>query len=197
MKATTESGMFVLLREDGTWVPHSQEARLATAGFRKSAWGSTPASVKALEENEPRHEEAGYMDFEVKLGRFTCLAIYVFIDEQLVRGKYALIEEYQNQNNFLSAFDELTDLVSKKYGAAKEQNTYWLNELYKDDYTEWGMAVSCGHLSRFSTWETQETTIIAAIMGENFDVSVTVEYSANQFAGLEEAIGTAALLEDL
>jgi hypothetical protein len=197
LRAITESGTAVLLNQDGTWVPEEGEKPSAKDGFRKSAWGSTVAQVKAAESIEPRHETDDYIDFEVKLGRFKCLAVYIFVGDKLVRGKYSLLEEYRNQNNFLTAYDELKESVTKKYGPATDDKTYWLNDLYKDDYSEWGMAVGCGHLSKFATWDTLESTITVGILGENFDVSVGVEYSSKAFSGLEDAVAEADLMDDL
>lgn len=131
------------------------------------------------------------------LGRFSCLAVYLFVGNQLVRGKYLILEEYQNQTNHLTDYDELKTLVSKKYGAPTKDETYWLNDLYQDDYTEWGMAVGCGHLSKFATWETADSKINVAIYGENFNVSVSVEYVGKAFEGLEDAAKESQILGDL
>lgn len=197
MKAITESGTAVLLNEDGTWTPVETGETPSLEGFRKSAWGSSLRQVKAAEGREPRHETDDYLDFEVKLGRFTCRAVYIFVGDQLVRGKYRILDEYQNQNNYLTAYDELKESVAKKYGSPTDDKTYWLNDLYKDDFSEWGMAVACGHLSKFATWETPESTVTLAVLGENFDVTVGVEYSGKAFDGLEDAITESALMEDL
>ncbi|WP_262107553.1 hypothetical protein [Arthrobacter sp. Marseille-P9274] len=155
------------------------------------------SQVRAIEGNDPVKETDDVLAFAVKLGRFDCAAIYIFVSGQLARGKYRLVEEYQNQNKYLSAFDELKDSVTKKYGAPNEDRTYWLNDLYRDDFSEWGMAVSCGHLSKFASWDTEESFITVGILGENFDVTVGVEYSGKAFAALEDKLKEDALLEDL
>ena len=153
--------------------------------------------VKASEAGESRHEEVDYIDFEVKIGRFKCLAVYIFVGDQLVRGKYLVLDTYQNRNNYLNAYDELKDSISKKYGSPAEDNTYWLNDLYKDDYSEWGMAVSCGHLSSFSSWDTPDSKINVALYGENFEVTVSVEYEGKAFTRVEQLARETELLNDL
>lgn len=161
------------------------------------SWGCSIDQVKATEDSEPDHETDDYLALEVRLGRFRCVAAYIFVGNQLVRGKYRLLDEYQNRNNYITAFDELKKSVSKKYGSPAEDKTYWLNDLYKDDFSEWGIAVAGGHLSKFAAWETQESTITVAVLGENFDVSVGVEYSGKSFDGLEEAIKESELMDNL
>jgi hypothetical protein len=145
----------------------------------------------------PKCEGPDYLDFEVKLGRFSCLAVYIFVGDQLVRGKYLLLEEYQNRTTHLNDFDELKTSISKKYGVPKKDATYWLDDLYKDDYSQWGTAVGCGHLSMFAHWETAASEINVALYGENFDITVSVEYAGKVFERLESSVREAELLGDL
>jgi len=197
MRAVTDSGIAIHINEDGTWAPAKPEGVVSSEGFRKTPWGASPSEVKASEDTEPRSEKADYLDFDVRLGRFSCLAVYLFVGNQLVRGKYLILEEYQNQTNHLADYDELKSLVSKKYGAPRTDDTYWLNDLYQDDYSEWGMAVGCGHLSKFATWETASSKINVALYGENFEVTVSVEYLGKTFEGLEDAVKESQILGDL
>ncbi|MEE9095386.1 hypothetical protein [Pseudarthrobacter phenanthrenivorans] len=189
--------MAIDLNEDGTWTPTRHGAAPSTEGFRKASWGASHSEVKASESSEPQLEQDEYLDFEVRLGRFKCLAAYIFVGDQLVRGKYLVTEQYQNQTQYLTVYEELKGSLSKKYGSPYKDETYWLNDLYKDDYSEWGMAVGCGHLSKFSFWETSDSTINIGLFGENFDVQVSVEYAGKIFDGVEDALKEARLLDDL
>ena len=197
MRAITDSGMAVWLAEDGTWVAEEQTQILAKEGFRKSPWGASLCEVKAAEAQEPRQERDDYLDFEVKLGSFSCRAVFIFVGDKLVRGKYRILDDYQNPIKYLSVYDELRDSVSKKYGSVIEDKSYWLNDLYKSDYREWGMAVARGHLSKFALWETSESKITLGLLGERSNVSVVVEYAGKAFDGVEEAAKEASLLGDL
>lgn len=197
MIATTEAGITVLLCKDGTWTSTEPRVLQSKEGFRKAPWGASVVEVKALEGNDPLLEESDCLIFKIKLGRFNCQAVYIFVGNQLVRGKYLVVDEYQNQTNYLTVYDELKESVSKKYGAPVGDETYWLNDLYRDDYSEWGMAVGCGHLSKFANWETLESRINVGLMGENFDVHVSVEYTGKAFEGLESSVKEAELLSDL
>lgn len=197
MRAVTESGLTVHLNEDGTWIPAKSIEMQSVEGFRKISWGASPSEIKASEASEPHLAQDDYLDYEVRLGRFACLAVYVFVRGQFVRGKYLLLEDYQNLTSHLSDFEELKALVIKKYGAPIKDQTFWTNDLYKDDYSEWGMAVACGHLSKFTDWETAESKINLGLYGENFNVTVSVEYSGKAFESLEASVKEAELLGDL
>jgi hypothetical protein len=197
MRAITESGAAVLLNQDGTWAPADLVISQSQEGFRKAPWGASPSAVKASEGGDPGLEQDDYLDFEVRLGRFRCLATYIFVAGQLVRGKYLVLEEYQNLNNHLHDYDELKASVAKKYGTPTKDDTYWSNDLYEDDYAEWGMAVSCWHLSRFAHWGSAESEINLAVYGQNFKVTVSVEYASKTLAELESTAREAELLGDL
>lgn len=197
MRAITESGTAVLLHKDGTWTQESSGTVQPTEGFRKVAWGASLSDAKTSESGDPLVEERDALLYEIKLGRFSCQAIYLFIGDQLVRGKYIVVDQYQNQTNYLTAYDELKDLVSKKYGTPEGDATYWMNDLYKDNYSEWGMAVGCGHLSKFANWGTLESKITLSLTGENFDVQLAIEYMGKAFEQLESSVREAELLNDL
>lgn len=197
MKAVTESGITILLNENGTWAPAGPPKKSSAEGFRKASWGTSISEVKASEDGDPRLEQDDYLDFEVRLGRFSCLAAYNFVRGQLVRGKYLVIDEYQNKTRHITDYDELKTSVTKKYGAPISDATHWLDDLYKDDYSQWGMAIGCGHLSKFANWETPESTVNVAMYGENFDVTVSVEYAGKAFESLESSVREAEFLGDL
>ena len=85
----------------------------------------------------------------------------------------------------------------KKYGEPDESNEHWLNDLYQDDYQEWGVPVSIGHLVYFTTWNTDGTSICLALTGENYEISLNIEYSSIEFSYLEEQRNEARIMEDL
>lgn len=114
MRAITESGLAIDLNEDGTWVPVKLGGVPSQEGFRKASWGASPTEVKALEGAEPQVEQDDYLHFEVRLGSFACVAAYIFIGNQLVRGKYLVLEEYQNQTKYLTAYEELKDISEQE-----------------------------------------------------------------------------------
>jgi hypothetical protein len=59
------------------------------------------------------------------------------------------------------------------------------------------MAVGRGDLKRYAIWETAETTVLLALTGENYDITLQVEYSARAFSELEDTRTEAKHLEDL
>ncbi len=71
-------------------------------------------------------------------------------------------------------------------GNRKDDFTYWLDEMFKDDPNEWGTAVSLGHVSLFATWERPKTIITLALTGDNGSINLGIEYVSNELGQLEE-----------
>jgi hypothetical protein len=198
MEAITTAGERVVLFADRTWAPQTKETFPSGGdGFRRSRWGATREDVRSTESSEPFAEDEGMLVYEVTVAELSAHAYYIFINDVLVRAKYAFQDEYQNRLNYLRDYDQLKEFLQRKYGKPTEDNIFWSNDLYEDDPQEWGMAVSCGHHSRFCRWLNESTDIWLAVTGENFEVTVALEYNSVAHAGITEQVREAQILDDL
>jgi hypothetical protein len=154
--------------------------------FRKSRWGMTVAEVKSSEKGNILHEKPDLVIYAGTVDKYNCHIGYIFAAGKLVRAKYIFTDEHINKNNFLDDFDSVKTILTGKYGAPKSDDTFWSDDLYKDDPDNWGMAVSAGHMTKFTKYETDSTAIILALTGENFEVSFGIEYSSKVLRSLEE-----------
>ena len=80
----------------------------------------------------------------------------------------------------------MKEILTKKYGKPIEDKQYWKKDLYKNDYQDWGFAISLGHLSYFATWQTNTTDIFLGLYGDNYKINLGVEYESIQLKVLEE-----------
>lgn len=110
---------------------------------------------------------------------------YIFAYGKLVRAMYSIVESHTNKTDYLSDFDQLSKALTEKYGLPANEHTYWTNNLYRDDPAEWGMAVAIGHMAKFTTWETERTTISLMLRGDNYNINLNVEYSSKEYKELE------------
>lgn len=198
-------------REAALAAQHGREARRQQAeieaaklaeqqrsqSFRKAAWGMSMAEVVASEGREPDQRADGLLIYKDRIDQFDCHAGFVFVADQLVRGTYLIGVEHVNDTLYLSDYAELKDLLTKKYGKPEEDETIWLNDLYRDDPADWGRAIAVGHLAQYTIWQTQSTTIHLALQGDNFDVSLRIEYVSKAHQGLEEQHRRSSALDDL
>jgi len=121
--------------------------------FRKTKWGMSVAQVKSSEPLEVVKEDKDFLGYKtIVIGKDVLLG-YFFVDNQLVRARYVLAESHTNENDFITDYNDFKKILTKKYGKPKQDETFWKNDLYKDDYSHWGTAISLGHLVYLSSWE--------------------------------------------
>jgi len=187
-RAVTEDGRTVILYNDGTWKYDISSSPATNSNtFRDTYWGMSKSQVRAVEKSELVKEDEDLLAYKGDIAELNCLILYIFVDGLLVRGKYLIIEEHSNKNDCISDYENLKTLLQDKYGKPSKDATYWKNALYRDEYQSWGFAVSLGHLVYFTEWKTATADINLALYGENYDITLAVEYMSTKYKGLEEA----------
>ncbi|QDG51132.1 hypothetical protein FIV42_10410 [Persicimonas caeni] len=154
--------------------------------FRDARWGMSRQQVKQLEDEDPIAEEeliVGYVDqlLGLKAGVY-----YVFIDNQLVRGVYGIIEDHTNDNEYIADYEDLKEALTRKYGEPEQDQVIWKSNTYRDHPDHWGMAVSMGDLTYLSTWAQSETDITLSLTGDNFESHLQVQYTSQELEHLIE-----------
>jgi len=144
------------------------------------------AEVKASEPLTVAKEEENLVAYKTSIIGKDVFVVYLFTDDQLTRAKYVLAESHSNRNDFITDFNDFNKILKKKYGNPSKDEVLWRNDLYKDDYSDWGTAISMGHLLYFSTWETKDTEIASILTGENFDITCAIEYNSRSLEELEK-----------
>jgi hypothetical protein len=199
LTATTPSGKSVLLKGDGTWVFQAPPVRApeSASGFRKTTWGMDRADVIASEDKEDYEEGENFIAFSGNIAGLPCTIIYVFVRDSLVRGKLAFTVEHANKNVFLTDFETLKGMLTKKYGSPDGDETIWNADTYEDDPSEWGMAVSCGDLVKLASWDLGETQISAMLSGDNFQIELSIHYKSTALGYLEDQLNEQRALDEL
>ena len=93
----------------------------------------------------------------------------------LYQGVYDFKGEFVNENNFYSKYNNLSRILSEKYGEPKSVSKYRNGDLFKD-VDDIGMAIQTGRYSETRIWETKQSIIKLNITGENFEVNLTIRY---------------------
>ena len=155
--------------------------------FRKTTWGMSLEQVKASESLEIFEQMGGdALAYKVTVAGKDMLLGYIFIDDQLVRAKYLLIEPHINMNDYITDYSDLKRILEKKYGRPEYDKIFWKNDLLKNSYSKWGIAVSAGHLVYLSKWETLCTKISLALTGDNAEIDCFIIYTGKNFVKLIE-----------
>jgi hypothetical protein len=139
-------------------------------------WGDSLAVVKKSETAKFIDQDATHLLFTDTVGGISVNILYTFLDGRLVRAGYRNADTHTNKNDFIQDYRKLNELLTKKYGKPEVDKTVWRNELYKDDPSNFGMAISAGHLFYSAQWNLERTIILSVISGDKFKITHTVDY---------------------
>ena len=167
----------------------------ANAQFRGMEWGSSKKDALA-KFGKPYIEDDAYIAYEYTLAGKSVLSVLRYKQDKLYRAEYILDEKHTNKNDYIADYKKFKELLSKKYGDPKEDEIYWRDDLYKDDYSGWGMAVSIGHLIQYSTWINEKTDIECAISGDNYKITVKITYRSVELKEWSEKVTEETQLDD-
>ena len=154
--------------------------------FRDTKWGMSMQEVKNIEKQEPVYENNEMIVYEDYLIQLPVEVIYIFIDNKLTRTKYNFIQSHTNENDFILDYKSLNNALKNKYGKPNEEDHFWSDDLYKDSPSDWGFAVSIGHHSYFTEWDTSDTEILSGLYGDNYKITMEVEYNSKELKDLEK-----------
>lgn len=167
----------------------------ANVGFGKTRWGMSPKEVK---QHYPKLKKEGeYYAQEYSISGVDGFLAFDFHEGKLVRVFFISNERYTNDNAHLSDFDTLAGLLEKKYGAPGIDNITWDNDLYRDDPSSYGMAVSVGHLKINKGWDQGNTRVGLLLSGQNFKVSLSLVYMDLEGIKKQDAAEEDAILDEL
>jgi hypothetical protein len=193
--ATTDDGKKVLLLENGTWryldaddaAPDAASGRISLIeivkndrafDFRKVRWGMDRKEVLASEEASPvRNDESG-IQYTVQFLGYDCVVAYSFVNDALTRATFLIRQPHADPALYYKDYEELKKYLSPIYGVAVSDRCDWKNEMYRQDRSKWGFAVSLGFLSCTSRWRNTRTEIALAISGGNHQITTNLEYTA-------------------
>ena len=158
----------------------------STPDFRVAHWGDSKESIVEKEGKSDLSPDAKLYMFSDNVAGFPCMVGYIFEDNQLVMARYLFKEEHTNKNDYIYDFNKLVNLLSKKYGEPDWNSPEWKNRLYQDDPSDYGFAVSLGHLVYSAGWLKDKTEISVFLTGENYDITFILQYVSTKYKQLRE-----------
>lgn len=179
MVVVAEDGTKITLNSDGTWEEYKEEVVVLSDNnfdVRKVNWGMNQSEVKDTETLEPFLDVEDTVAYKATLNNHSCAVVYRFHNNELVSMDYNFDHTYSDDARFVNDFETLKDSLVKKYGKPSENNRYFTSEIYDDNISDWGMALSTGELSFFTTWLVNKTKILLALYGDNYEVSFSLSY---------------------
>ncbi len=149
--------------------------------FRKTNWGMSKEQVKATENKNPDFEDDAMLGYDVTISGKDFACMYSFLEDKLYESGYIFAGEHTNENLYIDDYEELKETLTKKYGKPKmDFSEVWKNDLYKDDKSRWGFAISLGHLAYGASWETSTTKIEIMLLGDNYKINLFLSYFSKE-----------------
>ncbi len=168
------------------------------AQFRSTTWGMSSDKVKEVEtivtEIDGNLGERILVSNSVINGLEALVAYYI-IEDTLYKARYVINEDYTNRNQFVDDYKSISAILSTKYGY---QSIYydWSDELYKDDRSDYGFAVSLGHLKLITNFKDDTTEIFHLLEGNDYEISHILEYRSKEYVRLEDALSNKKIMND-
>jgi hypothetical protein len=155
--------------------------------FRKVNWGMSQKQVKATEVGKVHDEDYETVLYKGTVSGMDVTIMYKFTNSQLTQCAYFFDIEHSNKNSYIDDYKRVRKSLVDKYGEPKMSNELvWYNELFKDDPSQWGLAVSAGHCTYLTSWETTTTNIRLVLHGDNYKITLGATYGSKQFKSLVE-----------
>jgi len=149
--------------------------------FRDTTWGTSKEQVKATEDGKPGIEDDTSLAYKATINGKEFACTYSFLEDKLYAGGYIFIGEHTNENLYIEDYEDMKETLTKKYGKPKtEIPGLWNNDLYKDDKSNWGKAISMGHLVYGASWETSTTRIDFLLWGDNYNIKLALYYTGKE-----------------
>jgi len=164
--------------------------------FRNVKWGMSQAEVKEKEaEGRIFVEEPtllGYTDMSLA-GLDTNLGYLFNVDDQLFAANYVITEQHSNNTAYITDYEKLKGKLIGKYGAPDEDEVIWLDDLWKDDPSDWGMAIVTGDLKYYTEWGLDSMSILLLLKGDNYEVNFKLMYQSEAISSDTGKTGTEGL----
>jgi hypothetical protein len=149
--------------------------------FDEMEWGVSKKQVLESEGKPVEQRRARGLDimkYEQKVINLDCSIEYLFSANRLSKTRFLFTNTYLDKNAYLGDYQTIKEALIQKFGKPLEENMSWQDPTYKEDFSNWGEAVSLGHLVMSSRWQTPQTNIQASLSGNDEDIALVVEYTA-------------------
>jgi len=156
------------------------KTELVSPGYRNfsldgiSFGSSRDEVIKVL--GEPIKKRPTYYFYKDKINLLKTDKFFYFHNNLLYQVGYTFIEEHTNENLFIDDFNGIEDLLIQKYGPTTKHHKKWIDDLYKDDLSKHGFAISLGDLTIGSFWQFDNFRIAHVLSGDNYNINHVLIY---------------------
>lgn len=169
------------------------------AQFRETKWGDTIEEVKKSESGNyiGQNEISGMqvIIYDGTVANIDTQIAFFFIDNELVRGGYVFTEIYLSTGQYVEDYRKVKRIITSVYGDPKTDRKNWNNETMKE-YSDEVTAISLGHLSLISAWETEDTKIGMTLASKSFKTEHVILYESILHKDKIESLNNKQVISD-
>ena len=164
---------------------HFATAQTRTHDFRKTRWGMAPAQVK-LTENAVAAGEGPVPPYDLaityngKLGELDAEIGYMFADDKLVLGGYAVTAQYDDPAQYVKNYETVKAALTDEYGPPAIEDAYWKDDASETGPEGYGKAVTEGALLLQSAWREPGTEIFLTLEGKSGQTVLSALYYSTE-----------------
>jgi hypothetical protein len=149
-------------------------------------WGMSQEAFLQVKGEPSRSEKLNGLEvlgYKQKILDSTCFVGYIFSGQKLSGAKYIFMEDYPNDKRYLVEYKKIKDVLTQTCGLPRRDDVIWNNALYRNDNSNWGLALRLGHVNYCAKWFTPETEIILSLFMADEEITLEVEYSGIKSKG--------------
>ncbi len=170
---------------------------LLASDFRGFSWGESADLVKKKETASLVGDHRKSLIYQGRVAEIDVYIVYTFRNDRLIEGSYHNQSRHNDNNAYIDDYNVLKDLLRRKYGSPKIDRAIWTNNDYRNSESEWGKALTLGHLSYAAEWETYDTTISALLWSNDGTIQHVVTYKETSSREKEKKEQDKRILEKL
>lgn len=154
--------------------------------FRKTRWGMSRQEVMDSERAKLIFENENSVEYRVFVGDYQAQANYKFQDDKLIRAGLYFLKEYDDKNDYLTAYEILKESMVKNLGSPLIDKSVQLDPSQVIDTGQQAQAVCDGKIVYGSQWNYPGTDVQLLLRGEDGTCYLTIMYIKNLPEGFED-----------
>lgn len=137
------------------------------ADFRDVEWGMSKIEVAGREGGQPVYEDDYMMAYIVDLLGAEFALGYMFYKDKLTNARYMLMDESVQGQEYFNLIESLNQGLINSYGEPSGHGILWLDSGYKNDTSNFRLAVKNGSVVVDREYETKKINVYFGVQGED------------------------------
>ncbi|HEX2959741.1 MAG TPA: hypothetical protein VHO70_23090 [Chitinispirillaceae bacterium] len=144
--------------------------------FRTVSWGMSIPEVKKKESAKLLSESRDQLEYEAEFLGYTCKVLYHFISLKLQRAEMLISQDHTDPAKYYKDYENLIRYLKPIYGPPVSDQKDWKNDMYRNDQSRYGFAISIGFLTCKTVWNNKRSQVSLNISGGNHKIKTNLEY---------------------